>query len=293
MPYRARCTLPSSCNCHEAYCCHPLYQALRERVEARAAAAAAEAAAAAAAAAGLPLAAELRTLKAELAYLVAELARARAEGVGGEGGEGSNSGAADEEVKAVVAAAEQRVAAAEARAEARAESEASKAAAAEAVATAAADRAEAAAAAAAEAHGRELEEIRGDHGRQLEAISISHGRELEEIREALQLRGAELERERAGFVKGREPTRRPSSPLPMPLPPCGYGLRPAYGPERSAPVVWVPTPKQGLRRRSGVRFNSPMPRCLSSKRALTAYSVETLSFFVQARRDAPRAGGRD
>ena len=188
----------------------------------------------------------------------------------------------------MVAAAEQRVAAAEARAEARA----SKAAAAEAVAAAAADRAEAAEAAA-EAHGRELEEIRGDHGRQLEAISSSHGHELEEIREALQLRGAELERERAGFVKGREPTRRPSSPLPMPLQPCGYGLRPAYGPERSASVVWVPTPKQGLRRRSGVRFNSLMPRCLSSKHALTAPSVETLSFFVQARRDAPRAGGRD
>ena len=220
---------------------------------------------------------------------MAELARARAEGVGGEGGEGSNSGAADEEVKAVVAAAEQRVAAAEARAEARAESEAGKAKAAEAVAAAAADRAEAAAEAAAEAHGRELEEIRGDHGRQLEAISNSHGHELEEIREALQLRGAELERERAGFVKGREPTRRPSSPLP----PCGYGLRAAYGPERGAPVAWVPTPKQGLGRRSGDRFNSSMPRCLSSKHALTAPSVETLSFSVQAGRDAPRAGGRD
>ena len=118
------------------------------------------------------------------------------------GGEGSNSGAADEEVKAVVAAAEQRVAAAEARAEARAESEASKAKAAAAAAAAAAEAAEtAAAAAAAAAHGREIEEIRRDHGRQLEAVSISHGRELEEIREALQLRGAELERERAGFVK--------------------------------------------------------------------------------------------
>ena len=119
-------------------------------------------------------------------------------GEGGEGGEGSNSGVADEEVKAVVAAAEQRVAAAEARAEARAESEASKAKAAAAAAEAAET---AAAAAAAAAHGREIEEIRRDHGRQLEAVSISHGRELEEIREALQLRGAELERERAGFVK--------------------------------------------------------------------------------------------
>ena len=216
----------------------------------------------------MPLAAELRTLKAELAYLVAELARARAEevrGEGGEGGEGGNSGAADEEVRAVVAAANQKVAAAEARAEARAEAEAGKAAAAEATAeaaaAAAANRAAAAEAAAAAAHGSALDEVRGDHGRQLEAISISHGAELEEIRQALQLRGAELERERAGFVKGG-----PAHPPPQqPAIACWLWAAARCGPERSAPATWVPMPKRGFRRRSGGRFKSP--RCRSSNHA--------------------------
>ena len=167
---------------------------------------------------------------------MAELARARAEEVRGEGAEGGNSGAADEEVRAVVAAADQKVAAAEARAEARAELEAGKAAAAEATAeaaaAAAANRAAAAEAAAAAAHGSALDEVRGDHGRQLEAISISHGAELEEIRQALQLRGAELERERAGFVKGG-----PAHPPPQQsrYRPLAMGCAPAVGPRGAPP----------------------------------------------------------
>ena len=241
------------------------------------------------------------------------------------GGEGSNSGAADEEVKAVVAAAEQRVAAAEARAEARAESEASKAKAAAAAAAAAAEAAEtAAAAAAAAAHGREIEEIRRDHGRQLEAVSISHGRELEEIREALQLRGAELERERAGFVKVvtnlcpiLPPTLMPLTPAKTDLwlekdPPtapaacyrpmamgcglwaAGYGLRAmgcglwAVGPKGAPPRCGCRCRSERGSRRSGTWFS--MPRCMPSNHAPSA---EALSFFVQARRDVPRARGRD